>query len=468
LPLRKRIAPAHSRNVEIPVYESNIQLEGEKIGQRTHVIVFVLLLLSVSLFSCSQVARATETIYINADGTVTPSTAPIQRNGDVYKLTGNINSEVDGIIIERNNTVLEGAGHTIQGAEAPTSRGIYLLGSYQVTIQNVKVKNFESGILLDAYSTFNTISGNELEGNEYGISCWAYSDNNSLTGNNVTGNNLVGIWIVGSSDINIIGNIIASNSQYGISLESSLNDIVYHNSLTSNNIQVNIYDSNGTWDNGYPCGGNYWSDYEGVDVQSGPSQNLTGSDGIGDTPYVCDESNVDNYPLMNPLVNLAITNVLSSKTAVGAGYKVYVNVTVQNEGWNQQTTKLTVYLNTTVLATVTNLVMAPSSQVNMNFTWQTTAGARGTYVVRAAVDAVSGEVDTGDNTRNASQTVRVTMAGDVNGDGSVDIYDAIVLAGAFNSYPSSSSWNGNADINSDNAVDIYDAILLANNFGKKT
>ena len=159
---------------------------------------------------------------------------------------------------------------------------------------------------------------------------------------------------------------------------------------------------------------------------------------------------------------------MTSKTAVGEGFKLYINVTVQNEGWNQQTTKLTVYLNTTVLATITNLVLAPSSQVNMNFTWQTTAGARGTYIIRAAVDPVSGEVDTGDNTRNASQTVKVTIIGDVNGDGSVDIYDAIVLANAFNSAPSSSTWNGNADINSDNAIDIYDAILLANNFGKKT
>jgi hypothetical protein len=54
------------------------------------------------------------------------------------------------------------------------------------------------------------------------------------------------------------------------------------------------------WDDGYPSGGNYWSDYRGVDLYSGPYQNETGSDGIGDTPYVIDENNVDHYPLMNP------------------------------------------------------------------------------------------------------------------------------------------------------------------------
>jgi hypothetical protein len=45
------------------------------------------------------------------------------------------------------------------------------------------------------------------------------------------------------------------------------------------------------WDNGFPSGGNYWSDYTGT---------YTNGDGIGDTPYVIDANNQDRYPLMNP------------------------------------------------------------------------------------------------------------------------------------------------------------------------
>ena len=55
-----------------------------------------------------------------------------------------------------------------------------------------------------------------------------------------------------------------------------------------------------SWDDGYPSGGNYWSDYNGTDFYSGTNQNVTGSDGIGDTSYIIDVNNVDRYPLMSP------------------------------------------------------------------------------------------------------------------------------------------------------------------------
>jgi hypothetical protein len=63
-------------------------------------------------------------------------------------------------------------------------------------------------------------------------------------------------------------------------------------------------------------------------------------------------------------------------------------------------------------------------------------------------------------------TLIVPLLGDINKDGSIDIYDAIQLAAAFSSTPASPKWNPQADINKDYVVDIYDAIILANSYSK--
>jgi PKD repeat protein len=78
--------------------------------------------------------------------------------------------------------------------------------------------------------------------------------------------------------------------------------MIYHNNFMNSPSQVAgiQFSSPNTWDDGYPSGGNYWSDYNGTDLYSGPYQNVTGSDGIGDTPYVIATNNTDYYPLTIP------------------------------------------------------------------------------------------------------------------------------------------------------------------------
>jgi rhodanese-related sulfurtransferase len=93
------------------------------------------------------------------------------------------------------------------------------------------------------------------------------------------------------------------------------------------------------------------------------------------------------------------------------------------------------------------------------------------YTDMLRLEAVKGNLTAIQNVTFLSDTpILVTMhqllQGDINQDFIVDLYDAIILAGAYNSSPSNPNWNSSADLNSDNVVDIYDAITLANNFGK--
>jgi hypothetical protein len=96
-----------------------------------------------------------------------------------------------------------------------------------------------------------------------------------------------------------------SNIETGIYLDSCIcgghDNRIYHNNFIYNgeqhNGQAQNFDYN-YFDDGYPSGGNFWSDYTGMDNYSGPDQTDPGSDGIGDIPYPIEWGVKDNYPLM--------------------------------------------------------------------------------------------------------------------------------------------------------------------------
>jgi hypothetical protein len=70
------------------------------------------------------------------------------------------------------------------------------------------------------------------------------------------------------------------------------------------------------------------------------------------------------------------------------------------------------------------------------------------------------------NVQAAGTLVGKTLAGDVTGNGFVDIFDAIQLAIAFGTVAGDKRWNVDANLNSDGKINIFDAILLAGNFNK--
>jgi parallel beta-helix repeat protein len=412
------------------------------------------------------------TIYIRADGSVDPSGAPILRKGDLYTLTSNITSNADGIVIERDNMTLDGAGYTVQGTGS--ENGISLAGRSNVTIKDMTIREFSTGvystssdnntfsgnniatrdhgIILDSSSGNNSISGNNITANyrygiwlysssnnsvsgnnitaSYGYGIWLYSSsNNSVSGNNITANHLAGICLDSSSGNNSIsgnniannydgiildsssgnnsisGNNITANNEVGIALASSSGNSIFHNNFANNAQQV-YSSSTDVWDDGYPSGGNYWSDYTGVDLHSGPYQNETGSDGIGDTPYVIDSSNMDNFPLMSPYPShdVAVAGVVAAPTYVCQGYGCLLEVSLASKGDYAERFNVTVYANmtdtgnATVIHTFENVTLNSRDSTTLSFMWDTTGFDLGEYTIGAYATPVQGEINTADNT----------------------------------------------------------------------
>ena len=143
----------------------------------------------------------------------------------------------------------------------------------EAIVDNEVFSNNQDGILVD-FSGYTTIANNSVH----------------LNGGN-------GINLTLSAYSSIIDNSITSNNGYGIHMYFSNNNLIHHNHFIANPNQS--YDEgDNSWDNGYPSGGNYWSDYTGPDIFSGPNQDYPICDGKGDTPYdIPGGTNQDRYPL---------------------------------------------------------------------------------------------------------------------------------------------------------------------------
>jgi Dockerin type I domain len=64
------------------------------------------------------------------------------------------------------------------------------------------------------------------------------------------------------------------------------------------------------------------------------------------------------------------------------------------------------------------------------------------------------------------RSAKAVVPGDINGDGVVDISDAILASHAFGSSTGNPDYIPAADLNSDGNIDIFDMLMLARNFGR--
>jgi hypothetical protein len=263
--------------------------------------VLVLVLAFALLLSCmAGLARRADANFIGAfvvlpaitiqsDGSVVPQTEYVTREGNVYSLTEDL-QQTYVININCSNITFDGQGHVINGTQPDKvlrdmgaigyySNGIYLENVTNVTVKDIRVFGFTS------YQSIYIKDCNEISilDVEVELIRLMESDHNMISSSSLS-------LSLEDSNYNVI---LRNNLTLGVSCSSE--NLIYQNNIFSSP-NVNFWGGPiNRWDNGSV--GNHWSDY----FDRYPDALEIGVTGVADMPYVIDESNVDNYPLMRPV-----------------------------------------------------------------------------------------------------------------------------------------------------------------------
>jgi hypothetical protein len=158
----------------------------------------------------------------------------------------------------------------------------------------------------------------------------------------------------------------------------------------------------------------------------------------------------------------------------GSNYYYPVEVVVHNTGTLDAGAfhvKLQVYYDTTPgLETETEIAvtsLTAGADATVNFTATFRPLHTNTYHLTAIVDsrgAISEDVETNNSLDKTS--IIVTIIGDINGDRTINILDAVVMSKAWDAYPTDAWWNFKADINHNGRVSIADGTRLGGHWGE--
>ncbi len=445
---------------------------------RTASRVLLAMLLVTTLFSAFKVMpiRASGTIYIRADGSIDPQTAPISTVDNItYTLVGDI---YDRVVVQRSDIIVDGDGHTLQGIGNGTA---FLIPSVNnVTVQNTNIKNYwegfwlyhssnstiignnitiigdsladgigiwltdssdnnirgnriagygagiqETGIYVEYFSNNNTISRNEITSiNWFGILVSSSSNENSIIGNNVT-SNTYGIWIGGSSNSSISENRVSAGLT-GIALLSCSNSSVSGNSMSNMELGLLLE----------------FSSYDNIVWRN----NVTATTGWG--IYLNSDAG-NNTVRENYIAGNAIGIGLSSSSGNSIYHNNFVDNTQQVESYNS-----------------TNFWDNGHSSCGNYWSDYLTRYPNATEINSTGIGDTPYAIDENNTDRYPLMKPYTQILGDINQDRTVDIFDCVIIALAFESKLGDPDWNPIADINNDGILDRFDLAIIALYFGE--
>jgi hypothetical protein len=196
------------------------------------------------------------------------------------------------------------------------------------------------------------------------------------------------------------------------------------------------------------------------------SSSITGTVGItadgmisGSVGAWNDYAAYDYTDRIGATVNFTVNFTTSTpyKTVVGQGYFMNVSLAVTNSGDYAETFNVTAYANATIIGSE-NVTLPAGNSTIVTFTWNTTGLAYGNYTLSDNVPPA--------NTNFTGGVVTVTIPGDVEGTGKVDMSDIVSLCKAFGSTVGQPNYNPNCDIENNGRIDMGDIVIACANFGQ--
>ncbi len=212
----------------------------------------------VALINCTNIVVQDLTLTKNGQG------ISVKRSSGILVENLNVSGNWDGVYIDASSSKNMVVNCTVSDN---LFMGIYVSASWETTIINNRISENKYGVFLSESANTNTIMNNTIEENENGL--YLFGETDKIVSSNVVRANTF------------------SNNVVGVSLLFSKDNIIYHNNFVNNSKQAKAFHGADMWD--YNGEGNYWSDYDGEDLNA---------DGVGETPYLVDDDSRDSHPLM--------------------------------------------------------------------------------------------------------------------------------------------------------------------------
>jgi len=112
--------------------------------------------------------------------------------------------------------------------------------------------------------------------------------------------------------------------------------------------------------------------------------------------------------------DISVKSIILSRRVIGQGYTSSIKITFENQGTYEEIFNITLYANTTIICTFTNISLINGNSATITFTWNTSGFAKGNYTISAYAWPVPDETDWTDNNCTDGWTL-ISRVGDIGG-----------------------------------------------------